>query len=160
MSGVTTNCKGCGSEIPENMKGGGKRLWCSEGCRKRHSYCGTCERCGGRTGYSGVGSKPSAVCDACCRAEIHERSVAWMVAEIHHWYGLYGEVPAAAHWNLPFMRNRSAPATLAEIERRHQEDGPWPVLNNVHVVFGGWNVFVEAAGFRSVGVGKRRRVAA
>lgn len=102
-----------------------------------------------------------------------ETSVAWMVAEAHYWFELYGHPPTAAEWNVASMRwhqraydagrsnGRPSDATVAEAERRHRDDGPWPSQNNITTVFGSWNAFVKAAGFEPVPISTgRRKVAA
>lgn len=119
------------------------------------------------------GTKRTTMCLACFRAEQHEVSMAWLVAEARHWFDLYGEQPAGSDWNLPSVRwrqdaydaglsdGRHSDATLARLERRHREDGPWPAQCSVLKTFGTWRAFTEAAGFQPVGIGKNRpRVAA
>lgn len=137
--------------------------------RKLRHY-GTCLRCGGRTSYRAGGTAD--LCLSCHRADIHETAVAWIVAEIHHWAELYGCPPSAPDWSLAAMRwrerayaegrtnGRFSEARIAELERRHREDGPWPATNTAVRVFGSWSAAIEAAGFEPMPVSGGRRKAA
>lgn len=137
--------------------------------KRRHKRHGTCRDCGAKTFNGGAVDVPER-CVPCHRRDMHETSVAWLVAEVHHWNDLYGRPPAGTDWNLPSVHNRQilyaegrangrfADATVAELERRHREDGPWPTWSSVQGAFGGsWNGLIEAAGFEPLPVGKQHQ---
>jgi hypothetical protein len=161
-----TTCKGCGISIPL-ARGGPERLWCSERCRKRQ-YDRVCSRCGGRASGTDPSRTLTDLCKVCFAAEAHETSVAWLIAELRHWRELYGRPPSAYEWELATVYwkqqayaegrhdGRFADATVAQIERRHREDGPWPSTSTVLSTFGSWNAAIEAAGFDSLAPGSKR----
>ncbi len=151
-------CAGCGAPLAPS-RGGPPRKWCSERCRKRTLYAGVCERCGRPTNCSDGRAAAPRRCAGCARAERHERALRRLIAEVHRWHDLYGEIPAASAWNLASVRarrrayaegranGRHAEAYLAEMERRHREDGPWPSTSGVLAVAGSWNRLIALAGF-------------
>lgn len=68
-------CKGCGSPLPTRENSSGRqRIWCSERCRKDHTYAGTCIDCGGPTDgtKSGKDREPER-CISCQRDQNFER---------------------------------------------------------------------------------------
>jgi hypothetical protein len=56
-------CWGCGAAIGPS-RGGRRRKWCSDRCRKATLYSGVCVDCGGATAYSGTAT-PSDRCVPC-----------------------------------------------------------------------------------------------
>jgi DNA-directed RNA polymerase specialized sigma24 family protein len=56
------SCVGCGADLSGSH---GKRKWCSEHCRKSHSYGRECEVCGQRTTGTDGAAKAPKVCRAC-----------------------------------------------------------------------------------------------
>lgn len=83
-----------------------------------------------------------------------KRRVVWtaeeMIAKVHEWADLYGDVPSAADWNASDLRaavDRSterAAMWLTRLDRLNR--GEWPWTGSVYKKFGGWNELVEAAG--------------
>lgn len=135
---------------------------------RKARYRKPCRRCGKLTNPGGP-QATTGLCRPCAEHEAHETSVAWLVAEIRHWNDLYGRPPSASDWNLGMMRRRNlrydrgekvggrfSDERIAEAERRHREDGPWPTDKAVNNTFGTWNAAIEAAGFESVAVGGHR----
>lgn len=135
---------------------------------------GSCAKCGARLVNSGQQIRPGAMCQACRRETENARGKARIIAEMQRWERLYGAPPAAYEWRLAMVYNRQrryaegtangrfADATVAEIEKRHREDGPWPSTNAAQHLFGSWNKAIEAAGFEpltSSGSGRRRAAA-
>lgn len=70
-------CAGCGTPITQPPSRGRRRKWCSDRCRKRTLYSGTCEICGGPTNGSNGRDAASDVCREC-----HEQRNAERNAEI------------------------------------------------------------------------------
>lgn len=159
----------CGAYIPprEPGTGGRQRMWCSDRCRKVQ-YGKDCRNCGKRTDGSNGKSGAPDLCAKCFNAEVHETSVAWLVAEMRYWRELFGQQPASQEWNRGLLHwqvrayaegrhnGRCADATIGEVERRHAEHGPWPTTNTVQKVFGSWSRAIEAAGFAPLRSGQRR----
>lgn len=120
-----------------------------------------------------LGIKPGAVRRRRQRLGFEKPLAAWtperVIAEMRRWADLYGGAPAAHHWNPAQMRwrnrayaegravGRFSDETMAEIDRRHREDGPWPTTSTVLKVFGSWNAGIVAAGFEPVPKGGGRR---
>lgn len=134
------NCHGCEKPISP------RRKWCGEGCRKRHSYCGTCVDCGARTGYSGVGTKPSEHCGDCASLASSVWTRGAIVGAIQLWAERHGQQPAAIDWNTTLARKVGRP------ERGHE----FPNTSTVLYAFGTWNAAMAAAGFTPVRAGHYR----
>lgn len=64
------SCLGCGADLTGMH---GKRKWCSERCRRRTSYGGTCKVCGERTDGSAGRAKAPKRCIRCERERTLER---------------------------------------------------------------------------------------
>ena len=62
----------CGVALTPN-RGGPPRKWCSERCRKRHLYGGTCQMCGAPTNASVGKGKAPALCYRCAPASPERR---------------------------------------------------------------------------------------
>lgn len=136
---------------------------------RKDTYRGTCKDCGAPTDGSNGRVGAPVRCIECWARDAHETSVAWLVAEIRHWADLYGRPPSAVDWNIATMRRRNlrydrgddvggrfSDVRIAEAERRHREDGPWPAQKTVTHTFGSWNAAIEAAGFEPLVPGGRR----
>lgn len=139
---VVVSCRGCGESIVAQSR---RRRWCSQRCRKRTLYTGTCGRCGGET-YNGTASPP----ELCCHCA-PKRRTKWtaerVIERIRRWAELHGEPPAAHEWApAPSVRARYPGAAWKEIERRLAA-GQWPSVNAVQAVFGSWSAGLQAAGF-------------
>lgn len=119
--------------------------------RKRRNYR-PCLNCGQPMyPYNGA-----SLCASCHLEDVHERSVAWLVAEIRYWHELYGRPPTATEWTpAPSVKCRISPERWREIERRHREDGPWPWVGVVVHTFGSWSAAIAAAGFSPLRPGER-----
>lgn len=64
---MSRKCKGCDARL-EQPKRGGRKLWCSERCRKRTCYSGSCSICGARTqGIASGYKKESKYCVPCAK---------------------------------------------------------------------------------------------
>lgn len=128
----------------------------AEAKARKRSYRGICESCGGPTDGSRGPRNAPRLCRPCLRDEQSELTRARIVAEIRYWAELYGRPPAASDWNLACLRQRATVERIAECERRHREDGPWPPAATAQYVFGSWNAAIEAAGFEPLAPGGRR----
>lgn len=161
-------CGFCGKPFTARSTRG---KWCSDYCRKQANYSSTCADCGGHVPYSGH-AEPSKRCGACEKQRIHREAYERLTGEIRRWHRLFGQPPAAFEWNLAAVAwkqrtyaegrgsGRHADVAVARIKRAHDEHGPWPATNAVVEFFGSWSAGIEAAGFESTGVGKRRKAAA
>ena len=102
-------CAGCGTPITQ-----WRRKWCSDRCRKRTLYSGTCEICGGPTNGSNGRDAASDVCREC-----HEQRNAERNAEIvERWNEGEPEWYIAREMGLRDQQVRSA----LEVARRRGED--------------------------------------
>jgi hypothetical protein len=136
---------------------------------RKARHHGTCLDCSGPTFNAGSPNTPER-CFTCRKAYEHEVSVAWLVAEVHHWVELYGQPPSAFEWHPANMRwknrayvegratGRFSDATVALAEQRYRESGPWPSPTSAQQTFGSWSAMIEAAGFEPLPVGKKRSV--
>lgn len=93
-------CAGCGTRIQPTCAHDHRRKWCSDRCRKRALYSGTCETCGGRT-YSGDAVPPTR-CLECANAAAHAERF-WtpetVVAAIRRYADEHdGAAPSANEW--------------------------------------------------------------
>lgn len=83
-----------------------------------------------------------------------KRRVAWtpeeLVAKVHEWADLYGDVPSATDWNPADLRGAVDRSTeraamwLARLDRFNS--GEWPWTGTVYNRFGRWNDMIRAAG--------------
>lgn len=140
--------------------------------RRKAKVSGACAKCGARLVNSGQQIRPGAMCLACWRETESTRGKARIIAEMQRWERLYGAPPTAYEWSLAMVYNqqrryaegtangRPSDATVAEIEKRHREDGPWPATRTAIHLFGRWNKAIEAAGFEPLTSGSGRRRAA
>ena len=138
-----TTCQGCGTEIQQPKRGGRRRKWCSDICRKKHTYGGACVDCGSPTSYASKGcGTPSERCRECSSASRIVWTSEAIVAKIREWATGHGEPPVATDW---------------------QSAGDWPSVNTVQGAFGSWNAAIQAAGFiplaQSAGRRHRREAA-
>lgn len=124
---MTKPCHGCGTPVEQTPRAREKK-WCSEGCRKRSLYSGTCIDCGARTGYSGHGTDASERCTACAGARATVWTRGGIVNAIRAFAAHEGRQPSALEWQ------RSRPST-------------YPATATVLNVFGSWNAAIRAAGF-------------
>jgi hypothetical protein len=141
VSAVATATCACGAELAPNHAPGHPRKWCSERCRRRTLYTGSCVDCGKET-YNGNATPPER-CSSCAnraRAIWDKESIADL---IQAWVEMYGAPPAATDWNPNLARKYGLP----ERAERFYADGCWPVISTVLDVFGSWNAALEAAGF-------------
>lgn len=148
---VAALCKGCGAELPPAKATGRKRSWCSDHCRKQTTYGVPCSVCGEKR-YNGK-AKPgeTRICARCHSEARADAGREHFIAEIQRWAELYGGPPSALEWNIAHARRVLAASTVAEIKRRHREDGPWPSASGVQAAFGSWAGGIEAAGFTTRG---------
>lgn len=116
----------------------GRKLWCSELCRRRTVYGDTCKSCGARTdGSRGPGRAPE-YCNRCMNRVLKGK---WdrdsIIAAIQAWVETHGETPSAGEWQ----------------KAQHPVH---PTVSTVAKYFGTWNAGIEAAGFKSRRVGRKR----
>lgn len=136
-------CDGCGAEIPQ--RGNRRRRWCSQRCRKRTLYSGTCRRCGATTnGYGGPGTA-SDLCVHCAPKETARWTCDAIVTAMRSWAAEHGRPPVAGDWSQTLARQRNRPA----------RSGEFPATSMVLYVFGSWNAAVESAGLEVRPNGKR-----
>jgi len=133
----------------------GKRMYCSDYCRKQFNYSSTCVDCGGRVKYGG---KPQPDrCSGCSRKMVHERAHRNYMEAFRDWYERYGEIPNAYDWIFPAPSavERISPERIKELERRHAHR-KWPYPSGIVEFYGSWNKAIEAAGFTPLEKGARR----
>lgn len=123
-------CYGCGSPL-EPSRGGPRRKWCSERCRKTR-YASPCVDCGRPTNGSGGFKTHHKRCARCAALYNHESrywTPAAIVGAIQYWADRTGGIPpAATDWLLV-------------------TDGVYPAVGIVQREFGTWNAAIAAAGF-------------
>lgn len=144
-----STCKGCDTELPPS-RGQRERKWCSDRCRKRTLYGGSCVDCGAATDGSNGRAKAPERCNPC--QAIHR--TLWtretIGAAIRQWHFEHGAFPAATDWN----------ATLARRFGRPDRPVDFPSVETVQRVFGSWNAAIRAAGFEPRPVGRPLKAAA
>lgn len=143
-------CQGCGEDLP-----GRRRLWCSERCRKKTTYGGTCESCGAPTAVNRVGDGPARHCATCAPAANTYWTRERIIEAIQEWARLYGQPPVAYEWN-PTQAEAKLPRRAREIRKRF-DSGEWPYQNTICERFGTWNAAIAAAGFTPLRPGGGRR---
>ncbi len=147
---AAATCHGCGVPLPPNRAPGRARKWCSDPCRKRALYAGTCESCGGPTdGSQGRVAAPKR-CVVCTPRAAAARA-GWTAIRDAHYHevqrlwraGLTMREIAARMdttkptvgtwlyrmrrdgWDVPYRYRRTDLASIAE-RHRTQADGPPP----------------------------------
>lgn len=103
------------------------RKWCSEECRKRTKYGGTCEKCGAATNGSNGPGTAAKLCNRCVGSKKKLWTKETIIAAMKAWVEEYGDQPRSTQWQ------RSTP-------------GVHPGTSTVLYVFGSWNAAIEAAG--------------
>jgi hypothetical protein len=105
------------------------RKWCSEECRKRTKYGGTCKGCGARTNGSAGPGKAADYCNH-CRPGMRKR---WnedtIIQAMLNWHVNHGEQPRSTQWMTT-------------------DDGSHPTTSTVLNVFGSWNNAIRAVAAR------------
>jgi hypothetical protein len=112
-------CEGCGDPCG--------RKWCSEECRKRTKYGGTCEKCGATTNGSNGPGTAAKVCIRCVGENRRQWTKEAIIKAMLDWNLNHGEQPRSTQWQ------RATP-------------GVHPATSTVGNVFGTWNAGIEAAG--------------
>jgi hypothetical protein len=144
---VRTTCRGCGEPI-EQPPSGRRRQWCSENCRRRHVYSGTCVDCGAQTSR-GRGSSPNERCRPCGAKKNGADAKVWtreaIVAAIREWVVEFGEPPATYDWN-PYGA-RHTMHDEARARRFEDAAGRWPSVTAAFDRFGSWQAAIAAAGY-------------
>lgn len=136
-------CKGCGIAVVQLRRSGRRRKWCSDKCRKYHSYVRFCVDCRTRLGASdGNGPKASVRCVPCAQAKMKAEAF-WtpeaIVGAIQAWADEHGGIPPSARdWLRPL-------------------GGVFPTVSHVLHVCGSWNAAIAAAGFSARPRGKYGR---
>lgn len=121
-----------------------RQMWCSEACRKRTKYGGTCESCGKKTdGSNGAGKAPK----LCVRCFGESRRV-WdresILEALDLWVEHFGESPTVTDWN-PAFAVKCSEATRRE-KRERYATGRWPSIHTVYKYFSSWNEMLRQAG--------------
>lgn len=116
--------------------------------RRRRS----CEDCGAQMAYDNA----RGICHSCLMAAKTADTRERILDAFQRWERLYGSPPVSTDWNPQHARAVCGSERLAEIETRHEQDGPWPSVSEVQRVFGSWRAGIEAAGFTI----RQRRAAA
>lgn len=144
-------CQGCETLLPPS-NGPRARKWCSDSCRKRTLYSGTCVDCGGATDPSNGRANAATRCRNCHNAYRTKWTPEAIVDAIRRWNDAHGRPPGAREWNTTLARKAGLPF------RGHE----YPGTDTVQTAFGSWNAAIEAAGFEPLprGIYRSRRVAA
>lgn len=145
-----SGCHGCGAELPPAKSSGRPRKWCTDRCRKDHSYRRFCLDCGDRlNGSDGNGPNASIRCPRCNNRRIAEMRTIWtretVIAAMQRWADRFGEPPRIRNWNPNGAREIGHPEMSVVYEA---ELGDWPSVTSVCHVFGSWNAAIVASGFK------------
>lgn len=137
-------CAGCRAPIT----GHPNRKWCSNRCRQRTLYTGTCLDCGSAT-YSGDATPPQR-CKHCAPGQRRIWTKETVVRAIQAWTRETGTPPTAVDWNAAQAVARRHPE---KAEKFHDDDA-WPNTASVQAVFGSWSAALGAAGVAPLAQGK------
>jgi len=136
-------CAGCEQVFTWRTKSCRRPIWCSDKCRKRTLYSGTCVDCGGRTDGVASGKTPVERCRDCSNRRQGDRSRQVGIALLGELEALYAEGRPIAEIaqilefttgglnayivrhrakgaNLPYRRNNSSAAIAAWRRGRKQ----------------------------------------
>jgi hypothetical protein len=120
-----------------------RRKWCSELCRRRTMYGGTCKYCGAKTDGSNGAAKAPEVCRSCQGHERKEWTREAILAALRLWVERFGEAPTVTDWSEAHARKCSL--QTQEKKRRRRETGRWPGPTLVAAEFGSWKGMLELA---------------
>jgi hypothetical protein len=152
-----TTCDGCGAPT-EQPRSGRRRRWCSDRCRKRTLYAGTCETCGAATdGSNGRAAAPTQC--TTCQHRAATAAAVWppeaLIAEARRWHRLTGLWPTSTDWHsFPGHVRKEVRTTIADFRAA---TGPWPSSTLARNKFGTWAAFMDAAGGHAIGKGGKGR---
>lgn len=148
-------CHGCDKPITQPHSGR-RRKWCSESCRKRTCYSGSCVDCGARTAYSGQ-ARPSDRCIPCANALNGIERMHWtreaILNAIREWTKEYGSPPTTLDWGPTKARELGR---VEQAQRFEEAGGRWPWFTGVVAMFGRWNTAITEAGFEPRRAGGRQ----
>jgi len=153
MSARIWTCQGCGAMGVQTTRAR-LRKWCSESCRKRTLYGGTCVDCGAPTnGSDGRGPDAPKRCIPCNAGHLFAEHHKWILASLREWHERFGEPPTAPDWH-PSLA--IAKGQQWRVDRRATTGRDWPSATSVHAHFGSWNDGVAAAGLTPRTQGTKR----
>jgi hypothetical protein len=147
---VIATCQGRGCcNLLKPSRRARPRKWCSDECRKRTLYAGTCIDCGASTNGSDGPGKASERCQS-CRTAYDKAQAKWtrerIIQAIQQWATVYGAPPAATDWNVAHARALGLHDRVARYQATDRAVDH-PAHSTVQDVFGSWSAATVAAGF-------------
>lgn len=150
MTATASTCAGCPAPIVQPPRGGRRRKWCSDRCRKRTLYSGECVDCGKPTS----GDRPDGISVRCLRCHNVKNGISrkvWtreaIIAAIQLWARKYGDPPSLADWNVSQVRDVLRDEKRVARYERESRAGACPGFTTVIHEFGSWNAAIAESGF-------------